>query len=138
MKYSKDGLSALATEFGFSDVYFFSMRLANKEKYKKIFSFDKDHKKSLIKYIEHVKSVVIQMEEILEEYEFDRKAYGLILRKNELSRNKRNITRVYDNDYQSVFKLREEKDFISIRKQIVERWEKIIKLLENNSHEKAS
>ena len=56
----------LSKYFCFCLSYFHQMELNNKEKYNLIFSFDKDRKKSVLKYCSYVKTIILKMKKIIQ------------------------------------------------------------------------
>ena len=119
----------LSKAFNFSHTYFGVIQKSNLEKYNTIFSFDEDKIKSVKKYCAYVKSIVFKMQEILEFYENKTWLFGKTLIKAGISKNY-GATQIYLETYYALSSVNLDfKGCISINYTLLNKWEKIIKLL---------
>lgn len=119
----------LSKHFCFCPSYFHQMELNNKEKYNLIFSFDKNRKKSVLKYCSYVKTIILKMKKILDFYENKTWLFGKTLIKAGISKDY-GATQIYLETYYAVSPAKFDlKGFISIKHTLLIKWEKIIQLL---------
>ena len=117
--------SQLARDFDLSYSYFPVMRNVNKEKYEMIFSFDKNRRYSIKKYIEYVSNKIIMMEQVLYSFEKHKSDYGRLVRGLGMSKTT-NLAVIYDAECSRVFRIASPRDYLTININTLRRWEAVI------------
>jgi hypothetical protein len=119
----------LSLHFKLNPNYFGSMDCISNDKYTFIMSFHADKKKSVLKYIDYVKTLIQKMENILEFYSNKEWLYGKKLFEAKIS-NYGARKQVYLEDCKAIYTPRESMiDYFSINFSTIQKWESIIKLL---------
>ena len=125
-------LGELAKKFELSANYFFVLRCNNKKKFNMIFKTENEYKyEDVINYIDYIKGLIADMENILYRFEDYENLYAKILIEHGLSENKTNLSMVMRSHEYSIFRIRDFEDYLTTTIEQVESWEKIIKVLKH-------
>jgi hypothetical protein len=121
----------LAEHYEVSKDYFSALKKANPKKYKNMFKDATCKREAIInidKYIKEVSALLEKMEEIL--LNIKAADYAKTLKANGVYSEKiKYLHHLYYKDSEIVFRVREGRDFFSIKRQTIEKFKEIIKVL---------